>query len=132
MITGDASLNMLKATETGDANRRVITGITDKGYTVNGLNEGGNYKFYVEANYTDSTKAVSNFKSVTLLTEQAHEYQLGDVNHDGVMNIADVTALIDSLLSGSEVCSICADLNGDNAINIADVTALIDKLLSGN
>lgn len=132
VITGDASLNMLKATETGDAYRRVITGITDKGYTVNGLNEGGNYKFYVEANYTDSTKAVSNFKSVTLLTEQAHEYQLGDVNHDGAMNIADVTTLIDSLLSGSEVCSICADLNGDNAINIADVTALIDKLLSGN
>ena len=57
----------------------------------------------------------------------------GDVNGDKNVNIADVTALIDYLLSGNEegVVLANADCNGDSATNIADVTALIDFLLSG-
>ena len=55
----------------------------------------------------------------------------GDVNDDGHVNIADVTALIDILLSGA-VAPDAADVNGDNNVTIADVTALIDMLLSGN
>ena len=58
-------------------------------------------------------------------------YQLGDVNMDGDVNIADVTALIDYLLAGGEVPEE-ANCNLDEAVNIADVTALIDYLLSGN
>ena len=65
VVTGDDSM-MLKASETGDANTRTITGITAKNYTVTGLNEGGSYKFYVEANYTDGSKKQSNVESVTL------------------------------------------------------------------
>ena len=61
-----------------------------------------------------------------------HGYDLGDVNHDHAVNIADVTALIDYLLGSGSVCEICANVNGDEGINIADVTALIDKLLSNN
>ena len=58
--------------------------------------------------------------------------QAGDVNGDGQVTIADVTALIDSLLSGVEVPLDAADVNGDGQVTIADVTALIDMLLSGN
>lgn len=55
----------------------------------------------------------------------------GDVNHDGAVNIKDVTDLIDYLLgSNNNVCEECADVKVDNAINIADVTALIDLLLN--
>ena len=58
----------------------------------------------------------------------------GDVNGDGTVNIADVTALIDYLLSGSAsgVNVAAADCNQDSSVNIADVTALIDYLLSGH
>ena len=56
---------------------------------------------------------------------------LGDVNGDNSVNIADVTALIDILLSGA-VAPDAADVNEDHNVNIADVTALIDKLLAGN
>ena len=55
----------------------------------------------------------------------------GDVNGDGVVNIADVTTLIDYLL-GNEVQNFNsnnADVNGNGLLNIADVTALIDYLL---
>lgn len=55
----------------------------------------------------------------------------GDVDGDGVVNIADVTALIDILLSGGTVPA-NADVDDDGIVNIADVTALIDMLLSGN
>ena len=61
------------------------------------------------------------------------DHQIGDVNHDGSVSIADVTALIDYLLDGSfEICTTCADVNGDTNVTIADVTALIDKLLGSN
>ena len=59
---------------------------------------------------------------------------IGDVNKDKVVNIADVTALIDFLLSNDDtnIDRVAANVNGDNDINIADVTALIDKLLNSN
>ena len=58
----------------------------------------------------------------------------GDVNMDNNISIADVTALIDYLLSG-DATSISienANCNQDEGISIADVTSLIDYLLSGN
>ena len=55
----------------------------------------------------------------------------GDVNGDGSVNIADVTALIDLLLGGGTISNPVADCNQDSSVNIADVTALIDYLLSG-
>ena len=58
----------------------------------------------------------------------------GDVNEDNMVNIADVTALIDYLLSGNpaNVNTDNADCNEDNNVNIADVTSLIDYLLTGH
>lgn len=56
----------------------------------------------------------------------------GDVNEDGNVNISDVTALIDLLLSGDTIINDAADVNGDGNISINDVTALIDALLSGS
>ena len=58
----------------------------------------------------------------------------GDVNNDKNVTIADVTALIDYLLSGSSegVNTDAANCNLDEGITIADVTSLIDYLLSGN
>lgn len=62
-------------------------------------------------------------------------FAVGDVNHDGIINISDVTALIDRVLSGATVdgvCDVCSDVTVDGTINISDVTALIDLVLSGN
>ena len=61
----------------------------------------------------------------------AAQYQRGDVNHDGHITIADVTALIDYLLSNDSAIPAEANVNGDSTVSIADVTALIDYLLSG-
>ena len=121
---------MLMAQETGDENSRLITGITDKFYTVENLAAGGTFLYRVKAVYQDGTESDwSNIEEVTLF-ENGHGYALGDVNHDGSVTIKDVTDLIDYLLgSGNGICTICADVNGDNNVTIADVTALIDILL---
>ena len=56
----------------------------------------------------------------------------GDVNGDGAVNISDVTAMIDGLLTdnwdGKNYDN--ADCNEDGSVNISDVTSLIDFLLS--
>ena len=125
----------LRATEQGNETKRTITGITDKYYTVKNLLAEGTFLYKVKALYTDGTESAwSNTQMVTLFDNgsAAHNYELGDVNHDHLVNIADVTALIDYLLGSGNACLTCADVNNDNAVNIADVTALIDKLLSGN
>ena len=56
----------------------------------------------------------------------------GDVNKDGAVNIADVTRLIDYLLSqdATGIDLDAANCNQDEEVNIADVTKLIDYLLS--
>ena len=121
------------ASETGDANSRIITGITDQYYVVENLTPGATYTYYVEANYIDGAKAASNVETVTLTDAPEHNYQLGDVDHDGSINISDVTALIDMLLGNEGAgCPICADVDGNHDVNISDVTALIDMLLTSN
>ena len=52
----------------------------------------------------------------------------GDVNGDGEVNIADVNAVIDMILSGNTAAS--GDVNGDGEVNIADVNTLIDMILT--
>ena len=54
----------------------------------------------------------------------------GDVNADGIVNISDVTQLIDILLSGAQG-EPTADVDADGSVTISDVTNLIDMLLSG-
>lgn len=55
----------------------------------------------------------------------------GDVNGDGFVDIADVSALIDYLLGGdaSEVNEVNADTDANGDVGIADVSMLIDYLL---
>lgn len=134
IYAGDATQGAtLRASETGDATYRLITGITSgKSYTVKDLTPGGTFLYQVKALYIDGTESEwSNVEMVTL-TEGGHAFSPGDVNHDDKLSITDVTQLINYLLSGSDACEICADVNGDNAITITDVTALINILLTTN
>ena len=131
VYAGDATNMMLNATESGDADYRLITGITNKYYTVKDLTAGGTFLYKVKALYLDGTESEwSNIEEVTLF-ENSHAYVPGDVNHDDEINIADVTMLISYVLNNGvgSACPVCADVNGDGDINIGDVTALISKVL---
>lgn len=75
---------------------------------------------------------ISNKWEVYLIsaTETHVPIMVGDVNKDGKVNIADVTALINYLLGDTSLAPAEADVNGDGKTTIADVTALINILLS--
>lgn len=65
------------------------------------------------------------------MTAQAAPVKMGDVDNNGLVNVADVTVLISHIL-GNE-CDIniqAADLNIDGTLNVADVTALISAILN--
>ena len=118
--------------EEGDSTWRNVSGITDTCYTVNAL-AGGIYEYYVKAIYTDGSESVwSNIQHVTI-TASGDEPLIGDVNGDGMVNITDVTAIIDYILSGDGGEGFdrqAADLDHDGNISISDVTTLIDVILS--
>ena len=52
---------------------------------------------------------------------------VGDVNNDGEINIADVNAVTDCILTNDFTDS--SDVNGDGEVNIADINALIGIIL---
>ena len=87
-----------------------------------------------DANHIDKTYAHidGGTSNPGYFSEKGGAFLRGDVNGDGSVNISDVTALIDYLLTGnaSGISLSGADTNQDNSINISDVTALIDYLLS--
>ena len=67
--------------------------------------------------------------------EAAPEHSRGDVNHDGSIDIDDVTSLIMHILGTpgeGEYCPTCADVFEDGGTNIDDVTALISIILGTN
>ena len=113
---------------TGD-NTQTITNINTKSYTLNHLIAGATYSYKVKTLYVDGTESAwSNTQTITLPQDQI--VIVGDVNKDGRVTIADVTELINLLLSGENVFPE-ADVHQDNRLSIADVTALINMLLEG-
>ena len=53
----------------------------------------------------------------------------GDVNFDGVVSVADVSAIYDCIINGSGSAAIC-DINCDGIVNTSDVSALYKIILN--
>ena len=55
----------------------------------------------------------------------------GDLNHDGMVSISDINAMIGIILSGGVFDGplVLADLNDDHSVTIADINRLIDLIL---
>lgn len=54
-----------------------------------------------------------------------------DVNGDGAVTAADVTALYDVMLNNDYTNAVNPDINGDGVVTAADVTAIYEVLLNG-
>ena len=93
--------------------------------------------YAMSEHFPDATATLGCGTNVDLpVTEIGYTYEKmrGDVNGDGQLTIADVTTLIDYLLTGDPTgfYEVNAYINNDSSISIADVTWLIDMLLSSN
>lgn len=77
----------------------------------------------------DETSATINLADVDYMCLGEVEASLkGDVNGDGEVNIADINAVIDTILTGDT--NVRADVNRDSEVNIADINSLIDIILA--
>ena len=119
---------------------------TGASYRVPLISAGYNVVAYVQSEITEAGAYTLTIPAgaviIYTLGEEVHELNfsysiaggpdvlVGDVDGDGQVSIADVTALIDILLTGSEAPA-AADVDGDGQVSIADVTSLIDILLTG-
>lgn len=54
---------------------------------------------------------------------------VGDIDGNGVVNVSDVTALINHILNAATYDSTLCDIDGNGEVNVTDVTALINILL---
>lgn len=79
--------------------------------------------------YTGTAELVLPFEDTS--------FTLGDVNRDGLVNIADVTATVDIVLGKDSQEPFAydhkaADIDGSGTITITDVTALVNIILTNN
>ena len=124
----------------GDPNAEIIqpaewiyvNELTANNYTIDGLTPETQYEVQVMG-YNASHESEWCDVVTFFTTADVPAGLRGDVDNSQSVNIADVTALIDGLLSGNWDGANYdnADCNLDGGVNIADVTALIDYLLSG-
>lgn len=129
-ITDASPFELRAASETGDASYRLIEGITpDKFYTVTGLLPGTSYLYRVKSQYVNGTESSWSVAKEVLLKEA--EGKRGDINNDGIVDVADVTALIKIVLTSDTmgIDPAILDLTDDGEVNVADVTALIALVL---
>ena len=136
VYAGNTTLN---ASETGDANSRTITGITNKYYTVSNLTAGATYTYKVKALYTDGTSSAwSNTQNVTLSEESPAATPTLTVTPTSLnlsatvggtktatfkVTGADLTGNVTLSLSGSSVFSISpTTITAANAANGVNVT----------
>ena len=60
----------------------------------------------------------------------ANAQSVADVNGDGEVTIADINAIVEVILGGTQ--STDADVNGDGEVTVADVNSVIDSILGGS
>lgn len=141
LYAASSSANHLKTEAEADNNAKAAISISENNATIlfQGNNTRNNLRFnpnngaplfscYAETSSTGSLPQI--YRKVASETPEVE----GDVNKDGKLTIADVTALVNIILGKDEGPDPVydhskADVNGDEKTTIADVTALVNKIL---
>ena len=104
--------------------------ITDTQYTFTDLMPESRYTVQVQTvDGEGNTSAWSEAVAVVTLAEPDEpEYPLGDIDKDGRVSVADVTILVNLILTSAEPTTE-TDVDGDGRLSVADVTKLVNIIL---
>ena len=90
-------------------------------------------RFTVGSNYSDG--AAVTLENILLVTPEEKEIKpanvqatarkMGDVNTDGVVDVADIASIIGVMAGEKGSAQLRADVNGDNTVDVADIAAVI-------
>ena len=78
--------------------------------------------------FSDPNKVEMDFDDFTFSVNVKDDFQVGDVNMDGSVDISDVVALVNMILGSTEM-NVAADVNNDSQADISDVVALVNIIL---
>ena len=123
---GTSASTRRAASETGDSTQRVISGITATNCAVNNLTRGGTFEYHVVAVKGGGQSPKSNVIEVTL---NGSDTLPGDVDGNGLVDVSDVTNLINMILGTIATDMEVGDINANGNIDVSDVTALINIIL---
>lgn len=140
LYAASGSANQLKTETTADANAKATIAIAGNSATI--VFQGTNTHNVLRYNPNNGTPLFSCYAEDSTTGHQAQIYRKvttipslpGDVNRDGQVSIADVTALVNIILGKDDTEPYqydhdAADVNTDGGISIADVTALVNSIL---
>ena len=110
---------------------------------ING-NEGTLFTFDIVADETFTGPGTITLSRTLFSTDQGIEYRLadtscslkralrGDVNGDGVVNVADINVIVNIILGGHVSPEIMkrADVNNDGVVNVSDINIVISLILA--
>ena len=102
--------------------------ISNSGSSVNSTRQGALH----EAGDGDSPRPVVNWTTGAAASHWTIEdaFAIGDLNEDGAITLADITALVNIVLHNTTAYdSYMADVNGDGNVDMADVNAIIANIL---
>ncbi|MBO4870423.1 MAG: choice-of-anchor J domain-containing protein [Muribaculaceae bacterium] len=99
-------------------------------HTIEGLTPETKYEVQVMAYKEDNETDWTELLEFTTLAEQDHV--VGDLNGDGVVDIADVNICINIILETNNDPNVkaLADLSGDGTVDVTDVNMMINIILS--
>ena len=89
-----------------------------------------NGKLVATSNGGSATITLSSMNYMYFSNEgESSQGIVGDVNHDGNVDVRDISALINMIMAFTPEEE-SGDVNGDGRINVSDITALIDIIMN--
>jgi len=96
----------------------------------------GEYSYDLQITTNDYENSIITIPIyLNVLEDSCSGWPMGDINQDSVLNVLDVTILVNIVLGliDTEECQLeAADLNIDGSVNILDILALVNIILSTN
>lgn len=116
LVANDKTVEFIEPTLNAPIDASIQTDIIISGYIV----------------YKSDIKLAGNVKIKISDAETLPDVMMGDANGDGIVNVSDVTAMINHILGKTPTPFnvSAADVNGDNIINVTDVTGAINIILN--